>query len=60
MNLLPESWRPYAKAIVAFVIAGVGVAVDQALITGDTASTITSIVTVLATVFGVYETRNVA
>jgi hypothetical protein len=57
-NLLPASWQPYAKAVVAFLIAGIGVAVDQALITDDTASTIISILTVLATVFGVYEAKN--
>lgn len=50
--------KPYAKAVVAFALAAVGVAVQFVWIDSQTGAEITAAVTALAVALGVYTVPN--
>lgn len=55
---LPESWRPYAKTVVAFLIGLVGLLVSLFIIDDETGIKIVQAISFVATVLGVEQIPN--
>ena len=58
-KLVPEGLRPWAKVVVAAVIAVIGVLVSFLVIDDETGVEITQAITSIAMLLGVYEAANV-
>ena len=58
-KLVPEAMRPWAKVVVASVIAVIGILVSFLVIDDETGVEITQAITSVAMLLGVYEAANV-